>query len=334
MKRDLSELYDVLESDDIDFQIEESRKFIWTIEKKYGWRREFTELTGYHDWKKYFKNYTAQITPSKLIIPKLKIKRVEKYLKSLYPKVECIRTLLEAELQRHGKKKIYYRSDFKEANKLYFPYKFKVGFFRGDFVKIDIKRCFYTIYSQLGIDVSVISEIDHESRTIQLKSVGQGVITAKTSNLIKSLKDYKELRNAIYGLTRHAFGIYLYPNGKIEKKFIRTNLQNLDLLVAIASLLHSIVYKFWNHIIYWNIDGGIIYSDILEDFKNELESLGFEFEIEAQDTQAEVLGLGSYAIGSKVTAHYEHGIKSKVESKENIYKVINEEKIKNWFRRV
>jgi hypothetical protein len=85
--------------------------------------------------------------------------------------------------------------------------------------------------------------------------------------------------------------------------------------------------------LYWNIDGGIIYADIFEQLKNEIESLGFELEVVEQDSQVEILGLGSYAIGNFCTAHYENGVQAKNEAKENIYKVINAEKIKNWFRR-
>jgi len=333
MKRDLSELYDVLESDDIDFQIEESKRFIYDYEHSNGWKRLFAEISCFHDWKKYYNNYIAEATPSKLIIQKLKLKVVEKYQQSLYTNIEAIRNLLEAELQRFNKKRLHYRTDFKTANALYFPYKFAKGRHRGNFIKFDIKRCFYTIYSKIGIDANIVANIDHDKKLIDVRACGQGVLTKENSQLIRNLKEYKTLRNAIYGLTRYCFALYLYPSGKIERRYIRTNLQNLDLLVIIASLLHSVVYPYWNDILYWNIDGGIVKAEIFEELKSELENLGFEIEVVAQDNQCEVLGLGSYAISNFTTAHYEHGVTAKTEFKENIYCILNDYKIKSWFRR-
>jgi len=333
MKRDLSQLYDVLDEDCLNFQIEIAKKFIYETEKSQGWIRKFVELSCFHDWKKYYNKYIAEITPSKAIIPKLKLKLIEKYQKSLYSDLEALRVLIEAELRRYNKKKLYYKTQFKAANNLYFPYKFIKGKHRGDFIKFDIKRCFYTIYSRIGIDANVIADIDNNNKIINIKSCGQGILTEQNSKIIRNLKEYKTLRNAVYGLTRYCFALYLYPNNKVERRYIRTNLQNLDLLVIIASLLHSIVHPYWDDILYWNIDGGIVRAEIFEQLKRDIEELNFEIEIIEKDTQTEILGLGSYAIGNFTTAHYEHGVQSKVESKENIYKVINEEKIKKWLRR-
>ena len=333
MKRNLSLLYDFLEEDDLDFQLEQAKRFICETEKEQGWKRLFAELTCFHDWKKYYSNYIAEVTPSKLILQKLKLKLVERYQKSLYPDIEALRTLIEAELRRFNKKRLHYRTDFKTANTLYFPYKFIKGRHKGNFIKFDIKRCFYTIYSKIGIDANIVANIDHDKKLIDVKACGQGVLTKENSQLIRNLKEHKTLRNAVYGLTRYCFALYLYPNNRIERKYIRTNLQNLDLLVIIASLLHSIVYPYWSKILYWNIDGGIVCEDVFEELKSELESLGFEIEVVAQDSQCEVLGLGSYAISNFTTAHYEHGVTAKTEFKENIYFVLNDQKIKLWFRR-
>jgi hypothetical protein len=298
-----------------------------------GWERVFAEVNCFSDWKKYFSQYIGELTPSKLIIPKAKKKVIEKYQKSLYSDLEALRTLIEADLKRFNKKKLYYRSDFKTANALYFPYKYKCGCFKGEFVKFDIKACFYTIYSKIGVDANIIANIDNEKKNIDVKACGQGLLTAENSQIIRNLKDYKVLRNAVYGLTRYCFANYLYPGGKIERRYIRTNLQNLDLLVIIASLLHSIVYPYKDKIIYWNIDGGIINANVFEKFKSEIEDLGFEIKEIEYSEECEILALGSYRIGDFWTAHYEHGVKSKQECKENIYHVNNANKIKSWFRR-
>jgi DNA-binding transcriptional MerR regulator len=333
MKRDLTLLFDILDEQDLGYQIEETKKFIYETEKSQSWTRKFTELSCYHDWKNYYNKYVAEITPAKAIIQKLKLKLVERYQKSLYTDIEALRTLLEAELRRHNKKKLHYRTEFKTANSLYFPYKFQKGRFKGNFIKIDIKKCFYSIYSKIGIDSNIIAQIDNGNKIIDIKAVGQGILTEQNSQIIRNVKDYKTLRNAIYGLTRYCFCIYLYPGGKTERRYIRTNLQNLDLLVIIASLLHSLVYPYWDGILYWNIDGGIVRAEIFEQLKNEIESLGFELEVIEQDSQVEILGLGSYAIGNFCTAHYENGVQAKNEFRENIYRVINAEKIQNWYRR-
>jgi hypothetical protein len=258
---------------------------------------------------------------------------VEKYQKSLFSDIEAVRTLLEAELRRFNKKKLYYRTEFKKANALYFPVKFVKGKHKGEFIKFDIRACFYTIYSKIGIDANIIADIDHEKKIIDVKACGQGILTAENSQLIKNLKEHKTLRNAIYGLTRYCFALYLYPEGKIERRYIRTNLQNLDLLVIIASLLHSLVYPFKDFIVYWNIDGGIIRADKFEEMKKTIEDLRFEIKKVEYSEEVEILGIGSYRIGNFATAHYENGVKARQESKENIYYVQNSEKIKSWFRR-
>jgi hypothetical protein len=333
MRRNLEELFNFLDHQHLDFQIQITKELINKWESESGWIRKFAEQNCYYDWKKYYSNFIAELTPHKLIIQKIKTKIIERYQQTLYSDLEALRTLIEAELRRHNKKKFYYKTDFKVANKLYFPVKFVKGRFRGEFIKFDIRACFYSIYSKIGIDANIIADIDHERKTIHVKACGQGVINKETSQLIRNLEQHKALRNAIYGLTRFSFATYLYPDGRIERKYIRTNLQNLDLLVIIASLLHSLVYPHREKILYWNIDGGIIQANAFEAMKKEIEDLKFEIKEVEYSEETEILALGSYRIGNYATAHYEHGVISKQERKENIYQVINSEKIKKWFRR-
>jgi hypothetical protein len=333
MKRNLKDLFNYLDDCNLFYQLDKTKELINMWEKMKGWERVFAEVNCFSDWKKYFSQYIGELTPSKLIIQKAKKKVIEKYQKTLYSDIEAVRTLIEAELLKLGKKKIYYRTDFKLANNLYFPVKYIKGTFKGEFIKLDIKSCFYSIYSRIGIDANIIADIDHEKKYIDVKSCGQGIITSENSQIIRNLKDNKQLRNSVYGLTRYCFAMYLYPNGKIERRYIRTNLQNLDLLVIIASLLHSIVYPYKDKIIYWNIDGGIVYANVFEQIKKEIEDLNFKIKEIEYSEEVEILGLGSYRIGSFTTAHYEHGVKAKQESKENIYYINNANKIKSWFRR-
>jgi hypothetical protein len=333
MKRNLKDLFNYLDDCNLFYQLDKTKELINMWEKMKGWERVFAEVNCFSDWKKYFSQYIGELTPSKLIIQKAKKKVIEKYQKTLYSDIEAVRTLIEAELRRFNKKKLYYRSDFKTANALYFPYKYKSGRFRGEFVKFDIKSCFYSIYSKIGIDANIIANINHEKKIIDVKACGQGLLTAENSQIIRNLKDNKILRNAVYGLTRFCFALYLYPNGRIERRYIRTNLQNLDLLVIIASLLNSIVYPFKEYILYWNIDGGIIRADKFEKIRKEIEDINLEIKEIEYSEEVEILALGSYRIGNFWTAHYEHGIRAKQECKENIYNVNNANKIKSWFRR-
>jgi hypothetical protein len=333
MKRNLEDLFNFLDHHNLDFQLTIAKEFIHDWEKSQNWTRRFAELNCYSDWKKFYYKYSAELTPSKLIVQKVKTKVVEKYQKTLYNDLEALRTFIEAELRRFNKKKLYYRSDFKKANALYFPTKYIKGIHKGEFIKFDIKGCFYSIYSKIGIDANIIADIDHERNIIDVKACGQGLLTAENSQIIKNLENNKQLRNAVYGLTRYCFATYLYPGGKIERRYIRTNLQNLDLLVIIASLLHSIVYPYRNFILYWNIDGGIVRADKFEQIKKEIEDLNFQIKEVEYSEEVEILGIGSYRIGLFATAHYEHGVKARQESKENIYYVSNSEKIKRWLRR-
>jgi hypothetical protein len=333
MKRNLADLFNYLSHQNLKLQLDLAKEFINQWETSQGWSRRFAELNCFNDWKKFYSKFAAELTPSKLIVQKAKTKVIERYQKTLYSDVEALRTLLEAELLKLGKKKLYYRTDFKKANALYFPVKYLQGIHKGEFIKFDIKACFYSIYSKIGVDANIIADINHEEKVIDIKACGQGLLTAENSQLIRNLQEHKTLRNAIYGLTRFSFAMYLYPEGKIERRYIRTNLQNLDLLVIIASLLHSLVYPFKDFIIYWNIDGGIIRADKFEEMKKEIEDLRFEIKEIEYSEEAEILAVGSYRIGNSWTAHYEHGVKAKIPCKENIYKVLNPEKIKSWYRR-
>jgi len=333
MKRNLEDIYNYLDHHSLDFQLQIVKEFINQWETSKGWSRRFAELNCFQDWKKFYSKFAAELTPSKLIVQKAKTKVIERYQKTLYSDVEALRTLIETELRRFNKKRIYYRTNFKLANSLYFPIKFIQGTHKGEFIKFDIRACFYSIYSKIGVDANIIADINHEEKVIDIKACGQGLLTAENSQLIRNLREHKTLRNAVYGLTRFCFAMYLYPGGKIERRYIRTNLQNLDLLVIIASLLHSIVYPYKDKIVYWNIDGGIIRADAFEQIKRELEDLNFEIKEVEYSEEVEILALGSYRIGNFTTAHYENGVKAKTPYKENIYNVLNPEKLKSWFRR-
>jgi len=256
--------------------------------------------------------------------------------KQLIGDQEALRHLLEDELKENFKRKklVYYKSDFKSANRLYFPYFWKAGEFKteDEFLKVDIKSCFYSIYSFFGIDVIVASNINHEKRCIDIKYVARGNFTKQNSYILSLLENEKTLRNSVYGLTRSSFLLKIYPN-KVERSFFRGKLQNLDLTVLIASILHYIVGEIRSYMLYWNIDGGIITAEGYEKLKKLCNQFKLQLKVEEQSSECVILGLGSYQIGSLSTLHFQNGICSRENSKEYLYCVKNIEGVLKWLKK-
>lgn len=278
-----------------------------------------------------FSKFHAQLTEKKLFIPKKHTKIV--YEEPLVKPTEIIRYLLELELDKFNIKKIRYRNDFKSASQLYFPYKFSTGEFKGNFFKIDIKACFYSIYSVIGIDANCLAEIDFEQKVIDIRYCGKGILDKRNSKIIQELQNLKQYRNIAYGLTRASWYIALFGK-KRERKYFRGRLQNLDLTVIISSILHSFVHTFYDAIIYWNIDGGIIHAEKYELMRQYLnENFGLELRKEFDSDYAIILGLGSYAIGEYATEHFKNGICSYQNSVSYVFEVRNIQKIISIFQK-
>jgi hypothetical protein len=310
--------------------LEAEKREILNYEELKGWKRTKSEFQLYTEWKHKFSNFFSQLTTGKLIIPKIKLKSID-YRFDIVTDTEALRSLLVKELDKFKIKKIWYRTDFKLANSLFFPYLYRVGEYSGLWYKVDIRSCFYSIYSRLGIDVTCFANINNS--TIEIKGVGKGIITKENSELIQLLENEKSLRNSVYGLTRCCFLTVLYPNSRPQRQYFRSRIQNLDLTVVIASFLHALVGKFKHGILYWNIDGGIIHPEIYEPMKKYLEGLGFTLRKEAEG-EVVILGLGSYKCGDFKTEHFKHGVMSYQEQKEYLYQVKEAEKIEKWFRRI
>lgn len=308
--------------------LEQAKIKILNYEDAQGWKRVKAEFNLYEEWKKKYNKYSAQKTAGKLIIQKIKTKVVDQSI-DIVTDLEALRHLLEHELDRFRIKKLSYRTNFKLANSLYFPYLFKCGEFRDIYYKVDIKSCFYEIYSRLGVDCKAI--VEQKNSHFRIKAIAKGRINNQESELIRMLKKDKKLRNSVYGLTRCAFYTKLIPVNSIERCFFRPRLQNLDLTVIIAAFLHAFVSKFRKFILYWNIDGGIIAPEAYEKMKKYLLELGFELKKEAEG-EAVILGLGSYKIGEYETVHFTNGVCSHLGEKEYLLNFAEVEKIENWFR--
>jgi len=318
--------------------LEQKKKEILEAEEREKVKRILCE-NAYEVVKKELKTHKFfQKVNNKYTSANRKLKIIDsRFQKEIITDIEALRHLIEEELkEQFGRKRlVYYKTDFKQANRLYFPYLFIQGEHREEegFYKVDIKSCFYSIYSLWGIDAIAKAEINHERKIIDLKYVGRGKVRKDTSTILQLLENEKILRNSVYGLTRSSFYLKIYQN-KVERAFFRGKLQNLDLTVLISSLLHFLVSQVKEHLIYWNIDGGIIKASGLEKIKKITEELKLNLKIEEYSKEAIVLGLGSYSIGRLQTEHFKHGICSREEKKENVYIIKNFEEVKKWLKRL
>lgn len=316
--------------------LENAKRQIFEKEVERKIKRVFSEeIPLLSEWKKKYSQFVGFLHSHKLWIQALKLKIIDKRETSLYSTTEALRLLLEQELDQFNIKKIRYRTDFKTASQAYFPYLYKTGEFlnSNEFVKADISRCFYEIYSKTGIDSNIICDIDLQNKKIEIKAIGKGIINSKNSWLIRQLGNFKEYRNIVYGLTRASWIIRLQKE-KTERQYFRGRLQNLDLTIIIASLLHGVVKRFRKYIVYWNIDGGIITAEGFKKMQKYLEQLGFKLKKEVVSNEVIILGLGSYKIGDYETLHFKSGVTTEIKEKEYVFEIINFEKIEKLMRRL
>jgi hypothetical protein len=279
---------------------------------------------------------------SKYVSANRKLKIIDqKIQREIVSNEEALRHLLEDELkEKFGRKKlVYYKTEFIEANNLYFPYLSRLGIHRSQdlFFKVDIEKCFYSIYSQWGLDVICSSKIDHINKVITLHYVGLGEFNKENSEIISMLGNEKILRNTAYGLTRSAWQLRIYSDGRVERGYFRGKLQNLDLTVLISAILHYIVGQVKEYLVYWNIDGGIIRSEGLELAQRVVEGLGLKLRIEAKSEEAVVRGIGRYRIGDFETIPFKNSgeLRKEEEGREikNLYFIKNIEEVLGWLRK-
>ncbi|MGC9077074.1 MAG: hypothetical protein ACP5HT_07560 [Conexivisphaera sp.] len=322
--------------------IERKKEEIIQKEIEKGVKRVFSD-NPYELVKKLIHQYKmfSRIT-SKYVSANRKLKIIDsKVQKELVSNEEALRHLLEEELkEKFGRKKlVFYKTEFIEANSLYFPYLARVGFHKTQdlFFKIDIEKCFYSIYSEWGLDVICSSKIDHERKIISLNYIGLGEFNKKNSEIISRLEGEKILRNTVYGLTRSAWQLRIYQDGRVERGYFRGKLQNLDLTVLISSILHYIVGQLINYLVYWNIDGGIIHSSGLSLAEELIQSFGLRLRKEVASDEAIVLGIGRYKVGDYETIPFKNTRELKKEDlgKEikNLYVIKNIEEVLRWLKK-
>lgn len=260
----------------------------------------------------------------KSTIPSKKLKAIRVGNK-IYSETEALRLITVEEVKRILKRNALWRgtADLKMLN-LFFPFIVKTGFYTNELIyRVDIKACFYTIYSRAGLDARV--KYQWEDKKIKYISMGKGYMNKVNSQLVDEIGTRKDLRNALYGLTRSCF-CNLWKNGQWERTYFKSELLNVELHGFIVLLLHALLNIIEKEalILYWNIDGGFLSRCNIEKIKEIFMEFGFILKSELVE-YVDIQGIGSYEykINSYIhqTGHYKNGIQST--NKLNLYKVEN-----------
>lgn len=213
---------------------------------------------------------------------------------------DIVRQYLLEKLDVVGKKKI------SVVNSRYIEYWFPMyvpktlPLYKNHALYIDIKSCFYAIYSMFGIDCACdISVYDSE---IDLKYFAGGIMDG---SLLNDIKPHKKHRNMIYGLTRGG-NVLRSKYGKQEYVEIPSPLKNNSFHNLVFFILHSIFSKIKRLCYYWNIDGGFFHEDSLEYIIDVVHYWGLSFEYFYVEN-LEVHGLSMYKSDIKSTARLGKG---------------------------
>lgn len=192
----------------------------------------------------------------------------------------------------------------------------------GEGVKVDVKACYYTIYSAFGLDATVI--YGGEGKRIEVKAIGLGIVNRHNSQIIDGLAGEKLLRNTLYGFTRARLKMYVRWIDRWETKqangtgtLYNPNLYQLACILTNA--LYGEMRRRGVRVRYWHTDGGIVDIEDKEKAVETIQDFGFTPKIEAEG-HAIVRGVGSYKVGEKTTKPYVAGYGGG--KYENTYEVI------------
>ena len=167
---------------------------------------------------------------------------------------------------------------------------------------IDIRSCFYTIYSMFGTDCACELTIS-ATKHIDLKFFAAGIMRG---NIWHEICQEKKLRNMVYGLSRggrflvHKGGSFFYVENP------RNALKNNSLHNLILFITHSIVSEILPYLFYWNIDGGFCAPEKLPEIHAVIESYGLEARSQIV-TELEIRGLGLYTSMEKSSLRVGNG---------------------------
>jgi len=231
----------------------------------------------------------AFIHSGKATIPSLREKAVRAGL-DLIGTTEALRVLLEREIQQVLKRDRLTDNFRLDALRYPLPVKARAGYWK-DVVRVDVKRCFWSIYSRTGLDVRC--KVVNCNGAYEVKAIAKGRLTAKNSELIRELREDKLARNAVVGLASSAF-VTVFRSGKFYRQFYRSKVLNLELRAYICVLLNSVIQPLWDGIIYWNTDGGFVRQEIADALVDAFNSVGLEVRCE-EAYELQVTCLGGYS---------------------------------------
>jgi hypothetical protein len=172
---------------------------------------------------------------------------------------------------------------------------------KGEAIYLDIKSCYYHLIERLyGI---------RYARNYWLARDKEIPTWHVPENFEAVLREYKEIRNAIYGLMRAKVRtVWKIENEKITFTVQRTknNLFYPDVPLAILDITHaiSIIAVEVFHAKYVAIDGFILPYKHAEPFYQWLEELGFRVGVRAEGW-TQVKNFYSYTIGDKKTKTFD-----------------------------
>ena len=233
---------------------------------------------------------------------------------------DVVRAYLLEKLDIVGKRKI------SVVNTRYVEYWFPMyvpsvlPLFRNHALYIDIKSCFYSVYSKFGLDCAC--DVFVYDGCIELKYFAGGIIDEQ---VLSDIKPYKKHRNMIYGLTRGG-NVLRSKFGKFEYVEVPSPLKNNSFHNLVFFILHSIFSKIKNLCYYWNIDGGFFHEDSFEYIRDVIHYWGFDFDYFYVEN-LEVHGLSMYKSSVKSTQRI--GVGSPLE---NVFvtKACDDDRIKKY----
>jgi hypothetical protein len=164
-------------------------------------------------------------------------------------------------------------------------------------VYIDLRAAFPSIYSRVGWGVDYV----------------RGKYLGVDRPLIYPFPSGWKLGRSyvITGARPYQFSRFTY-NGQIKTKPFPSPFSNPPLVALVYDVLSSIA-RFAVEVAncpYWNIDGGIIPMERLPIMRALFDVMGLDFSIKANGN-ALVINAGYWAVGTKQTARFSQGMKSK-----------------------
>jgi len=199
---------------------------------------------------------------------------------------------------------------------------------QGEGIYLDIKSCYYHLITKLyGVKYARNEWLGWDLE------IGRWQVPEEFEDI---LREFKEVRNAIYGLMRAKVRVmWRIENGKItfSVQNTRNELFYPDVPLAIMDITHAIsrvaVERF--NAQYVAIDGFILPQKQAEPFREWLESLGFRVGVRAKG-EVEIKNFYTYRVGTHETKHFNTNPKAETTQSNLIFDLQTAEEILRKFK--